>query len=85
MTFTSCKDEVRVKGTLIPKSHTFLQSKIFHRDVIRLHFCLFEDVYDCRNVKRIGSKSFVQSESSFLLHNDIQTNTISSLIIEPKL
>ena len=32
----------------------FLQYKIFHRDVIRLHFCLFEDVTDCRDLRRIS-------------------------------
>ena len=58
MTFTSCTDENRVKVPSFQKVTLFLQYKIFNRDGIRLHFCLFEDVNDFRNSKRSGSKKF---------------------------
>ena len=35
-----------------------LPYKIFHRYVIHLHFCLFEDVTDCRDSRRISFKRF---------------------------
>ena len=86
MTFTFCTYEVRVKLTSFQKVTLFLLYEIFHRDVIRLHFCLFYDVNDCCNIKKNRiQKVLLHSESSFLLRNTIKTNTIGSLVIEIKL
>ena len=46
MTRTSFTEEVRVKVPSFKKSHILLQYETFHKNVIRLHFCLFEDVTD---------------------------------------
>ena len=45
MTGTSCTDDA--KGTLVSKSHFFLQYEIFHRYAIHVYFCLYEDISDC--------------------------------------
>ena len=49
MTCTFSTDDVRVKVPSFQKVTQFLQYKKFHRDIIRLNFCLFEDVPDCRD------------------------------------
>ena len=36
----------------------FLQYEIFHRDVIHLYFCLFEDDTGCHDLRRTSSKCF---------------------------
>ena len=46
MTCYACTDEVRVNVPSFQKVTLFLRYKIFHTDLIRLHFCLFEDVTD---------------------------------------
>ena len=51
MTCTFCTDDVRVKVPSFKKVTQFLQYKIFHRDIIRLNFCLFEAIPDCRDSK----------------------------------
>ena len=58
MTCTFCIDEVRVKVPSFHKVTQFLQYKIFHRDIIRLYFCLFEVIPDCHDLRRINFKSF---------------------------
>ena len=78
MTFTSCTDEVRGKVPSFQKVTLFIQYKIFNRDGIRLHFCLFEDVNDFCNFKRSGSKKVLpQSDFSLLLRNNI-SQTLSA-------
>ena len=75
MTFTSCTDEVRVKVPSFQKVTLFLQCKIFNRDGIRLHFCLFEDVNDFRNLKESGSKKLCfnrNSHSPLILLHDVR-------------
>ena len=62
--------------TSFQKVTLFLQNKIFDRDVIRLHFGLFEDVNDCRHIKNRPLKVLLRSESSFLLRNNIKTNIV---------
>ena len=52
MTCTSCTLEVSVMVPSFQKVTYFLQDKILHRDVICLHFCLFEDVTDSPDLKR---------------------------------
>ena len=59
MTCTFCIDDVRVKVPSFQKVTQFLQYKIFHRDIIRLNFCLFEVIPDCHDLRRINFKSFV--------------------------
>ena len=59
MTCTSCTYEARVKVPSFQKSHTFSTIKIFNRGVINLRFCLFEDVTDYCDVRKIHLKSFV--------------------------
>ena len=58
ITCTFCTDEVRVKIPSFQNVRQFLQYKIFHRDSIRLLFCLFEDIPDCCDLRRISFKSF---------------------------
>ena len=55
MTSASCTDEVRVKVLSFQKVTLFLRDKIFNGDFINLRF-LFEDVTDCRDLRRINSK-----------------------------
>ena len=59
MTCTSCTDEVRVKVPSFKKVTLFLRYQIFNRDVLNLRDCLFEDVTDDRDLRRINHKSFV--------------------------
>ena len=58
ITRTFCTDDVKVKIPLFQKVTQILQYKIFHRDIIHLNFCLFEDIPDCRYLRRISFKSF---------------------------
>ena len=58
MTCTVCIDDVRVKVPSFQKVTQFLQYKIFHIDIIRLNFCLFEVIPDCHDLRRINFKSF---------------------------
>ena len=58
MTRTFCTDDVRVKVPSFQKVAQFLQYKTFLRDIIRLNVCLFEDIPDCRDLRRISLKSF---------------------------
>ena len=59
MTCTFCTGGVRVKVPSFQTVTQFLQYKIFHRGIINLNFCLFEDIPDCRDLRRIISyKSF---------------------------
>ena len=58
MTCTFCTDDVRVKVPSFQKVTQFLQYKTFQRDIIRLNFCLFEGIPDCRDVRGISLKSF---------------------------
>ena len=58
MTCTFCTDDVRVKVSSFQKVTQFLQYKTFQRDIIRLIFCLFEDIPDCLHLRRIIFKSF---------------------------
>ena len=62
MTCTFCTDDVRVKEPSFLKVTHFLQYKTFLRDINRLIFCLFEDIPDCRDLKRISLKSFASIE-----------------------
>ena len=41
-------------------------------------FCLFEDVTDCVNKDEEASNVLLHSDSSFILPNNIKTNTTSS-------
>ena len=50
MTCTFCTDDVILKVPTFQKVTQFLQYKIFHRDIIRSKFCLFEDIPDCRDL-----------------------------------
>ena len=59
MMCTSCIDEVRVKVPSFQKVTLFLRYKIFNRDFINLRFCLFVDVTDYHDLRRINLKSFV--------------------------
>ena len=59
MTHTSCTDEVRVMVPSFQIVTLFLRYKILNRDVINLRFCLFEDVTDYHDLRRINLKSFV--------------------------
>ena len=58
-TCTSCTAEVRVKVASFQKVTLFLRYEIFNRDVINLRFCLFEDVTDYHDLRRINLNSFV--------------------------
>ena len=58
MTCTFCTDAGRVKVPSFQKVTQFLQYKIFHRHIISLIFCLFEDILDCHDLRRISFKSF---------------------------
>ena len=58
MTCTFCTDDVRVKVPSFQKVTQFLKYKIFHRDINRLNFCLFEVIPDCHDLRRINFKSF---------------------------
>ena len=58
MTSTFCIDDVRVKVPSFQKVTQFLQYKIFHRDIIRLNFCLFEVIPDRLDLRKINFKSF---------------------------
>ena len=58
MTCTFCTDDVRVKVPSFQKVTQFLQYKIFHRDIFRLIFCLFEVIPKCHDLRRINFKSF---------------------------
>ena len=78
ITSTSCTDDAIVKVPSFQKVTFFLQYEIFHRDAIHLNFCLFEDVSDCVITVEHASNDFLQSHSSFLLGNNMKTNTISS-------
>ena len=49
---TFCTDDVRVKVASFQKVTQFLQYKTFQRDIIRLNFCLFEDIPDCRDLRK---------------------------------
>ena len=42
-----CIDDVRVKVSTFKKVTQLFGYKIFHRYIIRLNFCLFEDILDC--------------------------------------
>ena len=64
MTCTFCTDDVRVKVPSFQKVTQFLQHKIYHRDIIHLNFCLFEDIPDCRDIRGISFKSFASIEIS---------------------
>ena len=59
MTCTSCTDEVRVKVPSFQKVTLFLRYQIFNRDVLNLRDCLFEDVTEDHDLRRINHKSFV--------------------------
>ena len=58
LTCTFCTDDVRVKVSSFQKVAQFLQYKTFLRDIIRLNFCLFEDIPNCRDLRKISLKSF---------------------------
>ena len=60
MTCISCTDEVRRKVPSFQNVTPFLhvQYKILHRDVIHLHFCLFEDVTDCSDLRKNKLQKF---------------------------
>ena len=86
MSCTFCTDDVRVKVPSFQKVTQILQYNIFHRDTIRLNFCLFEDIADCRDLRRISFKSFASIEIfRFRQSNNMKTNTISTLMIEIQL
>ena len=55
---SSYTNEVREKVLIISKSHIFLRYCICHRDVIYLRFCLFEDVTDYHELRRIKFTGF---------------------------
>ena len=67
MACTSCTDEVRIKVPSFQKVTLFFRYKIFHRDVINLQFCLFEDITDYSDLKRINLRSFVSIGSCFYI------------------
>ena len=67
MTGTSCTDDARLKIPSCQKVTFFLHYEIFHRDVIRLYFCLFGAVSDCCDQGEHASNDLFQSDSSFLL------------------
>ena len=46
---TSTTGDARVKVPLFQKVKFFLQYDIFHRDVIHLYLCLYENISDCHN------------------------------------
>ena len=56
MTGTSCTDDARLKIPSCQKVTFFLHYEIFHRDVIRLYFCLFGAVSDCCDQRRTRFK-----------------------------
>ena len=58
-TCTSCTDEIRDKVPSFQKVTLFRGYKIFNRDVINLHFSLFEDVTDYHALRRINIKNLV--------------------------
>ena len=74
MTCTSCTDDVREKVPSFLKVTLFLRYKIFIRGAINLGFCLFKDVTDYRDWRRINLKVFFffRLNSSVLLHNNIR-------------
>ena len=79
MTFTSCTDEVRVKVTSFQKVTLFLRHNLFHRDLINLRVCLFEDVTGCRDLASFTSNVLLRIELFvFFLHNNMKTTTILS-------
>ena len=57
MTNISCMDKVRVKVHSFQKVTLFLRYKVFNTDVLR--FCLFEDITDYRDLRRLNLKRFV--------------------------
>ena len=63
MTCTFCTDDVRVKVPSFQKVSQFVLYEIFRRDIIRLNFCLFEDIPDCRDLRRRSFKSFASIKS----------------------
>ena len=63
MTCNFCSDDVRVKVPSFQKVTHFLQYKIFRRNIIRLNFRLFEDIFDCCDLRRISTKSFASIET----------------------
>ena len=72
MTCISCTDGVRVKVPSFQKVTLFLRYEIFHRYVINLRFCLFEDVTDYHDFRRINLKCFVMITPFVFLHNDMR-------------
>ena len=85
MTGTSCTDDAGVKVPSFQKVTFFLQYEIFQRGAIHLYFvCLKMFLTAVIKIKH-ASNDLVQSDSSFLLCNSMQTNTTSSLIIEIQL
>ena len=71
-TCSSCTYEVRGKVPSFQKVTLFLRYKLFQRDVITVRFCLFGDVTDNRDLRRINPRNFVLIDASFYLHNYIQ-------------
>ena len=61
-----CTDEVRVKVRSFQESHILLHYKIFYRDDMQLHFCLFEDAVI------LDESFYLQSDFSFYKMNNNQ-------------
>ena len=74
---SSYTDEVRVKVPSLQKVKLFLRYKIFNRDVINLHFCLFEDVTDYHDLRRINLNVSI-GLSVFFLHNNIRQKLLAA-------
>ena len=82
-TGTSRKEEVKGIDTLFSKNHIiiFFNMRIFQRDLICLHFCLFKDVTHCRHLRRISFITFCFNLNlRFLPRKSMNTSTLSSWI-----
>ena len=85
MTGTSSTADARVKVPSFQKITFFLQYEIFHRDAIHLYFVCMKMFLTAMIKDKHSSNDSLQSDSSFLLRNNMMINTTSSLIIEIQL